>query len=96
VKCACGVELKQFWIWQDANGIRHASHFEPTTGLERSVLAATSRDALLPITAGATPRHQVADADDLERVWPSRCSSDQVPAATTGLQSATREPATAR
>lgn len=95
MKCACGVELSQFWIWQDANGRRHASHFQPTAGLERSVLAATTRDALLPVAEGAAPRHQVMDVDNRGMVWPGRCSNGEG-AATTGFDSGTREPASVR
>jgi hypothetical protein len=95
VDCTCGVELKQYWIWRDENGALHASHFPPTSGLERSVLAATAREALIPFTSASSPRHQVVDANDLSIGWGSRCASEPE-AVTTSPESERREPASVR
>lgn len=74
-ECTCGVSLKQFWLWRDGNGSLHASHFRPSTGLERSVFAVTARDALLPLVGAGVPRHRVNDADDPALQWPGRCAA---------------------
>jgi hypothetical protein len=73
--CLCGVERKRFWIWRDDNGVMHASHFAPTNGAVRSVVAATARDALLPLRDGAVPKHMVTDAEDSTISWDGRCAS---------------------
>lgn len=75
-QCACGAELKQFWLWRDGNGRLHASHFLPSVGLERAVMAASARDALLPISGGA-PRHVVADVNDPALAWQGLCALPQ-------------------
>lgn len=72
-KCACGMVRRQFWIWEDVGGGSHASRFAPSAGVVRSVVAATSRDALLSATGGA-PRHDVADTENQAESWPGRCS----------------------
>lgn len=71
--CTCGAELRQFWIWCDAAGTRHASRFEPSVGWERTVLASTPRDALVPLGDSGVPRHRVVDADDASMSWDGRC-----------------------
>lgn len=73
MNCTCGEALKQFWVWRDANGRLHASHFQPSAGLECSVFAITARDALLPLSGGGPPRHLVADARDATVTWLGRC-----------------------
>ena len=73
-ECTCGIERKQFWLWRDGNGDLHASHFCPSIGLERSVLAVTARDALLPILGRGTPRHSVSDLADPAAQWQGRCA----------------------
>lgn len=73
--CICGADRKQFWLWRDGNGTLHASHFRPTNGLERSVFAATARDALLPVLGGGVPRHRVNDVDDPQVLWDGRCTA---------------------
>jgi hypothetical protein len=74
-QCTCGVARKQFWLWRDGNGGLHASHFPPSSGLERSVIAATARDALLPLLGTGVPRHGVHDAEDPSVHWPGRCAA---------------------
>jgi hypothetical protein len=71
--CTCGVDRRQFWLWRDGNGVLHASRFAPTNGEERSVFAATARDALWAGTDGRQPKHDVNDAADGSRVWTGRC-----------------------
>ena len=71
--CSCGTPRKMFWIWRDDGGTLHASGFAPSTGLVRSVLAATTRDALLPISGGI-PKHDVTDAEIPAVIWPGRCA----------------------
>ncbi len=73
--CSCGVARKKFWIWADDNGVMHASHFAPTAGAIRAVLAATARDALLPTKDGAVPKHMVTDAEDPSVSWDGRCAN---------------------
>lgn len=73
--CTCGAPRKQFWLWRDGNGTLHASHFRPTNGLVRSVLAVTARDALLPLLNSGHPRHRVTDADDPGADWLGRCTA---------------------
>jgi hypothetical protein len=75
MNCTCGVELRQFWIWRDANGTLHASQFRPTTGLEGSVMASTARDALVPVMAAGIPRHDVLDELDSSAGRQGRCST---------------------
>jgi hypothetical protein len=72
--CQCGAPRKKFWLWRDANGVLHASAFAPTTGTVGAVIAATARDALLPLTNGAMPKHVVQDADNPDVVWAGRCA----------------------
>jgi len=71
--CLCGTAWKQFWLWRDSTGALHASSFPPSNGIERTVLAATVRDALLPLTDGGTPKHAVRDASDPNILWEGRC-----------------------
>lgn len=73
-RCSCGVDRKQFWLWNDVNGVVHASHFPPSSGLVRSLIASTARDALLPL-GGGVPRHRVSDADDPRVQWDGRCAA---------------------
>lgn len=73
--CTCGASWKQYWLWRDDAGVLHASSFQPTSGTERSVLATTVRDALLPLTNGGTPKHAVRDANDPSVLWEGRCMS---------------------
>lgn len=73
--CVCGVPRKKFWLWRDDNGVIHASAFAPTAGAIGAVIAATARDALVPITNGAMPKHGVQDAEDPALVWAGRCSA---------------------
>lgn len=95
MKCTCGINLRQFWVWRDGNDVLHASRFRPSSGLVRSVLAVTPRDALTPITGLGTPRHLVADAEVSAMTWRGRCSlSDQPLVVTT--ESATLVPTTGR
>lgn len=75
MNCSCGVTLRQFWIWRDGNGTLHASQFPPSVGSERSVLAATARDALVPMARGGVPRHRVTDVDDPASIWDGRCAA---------------------
>ena len=72
--CSCGVERKTFWLWRDNDGVLHASGFRPSQGTVRAVLAATARDALLPMQDGAVPKHTVTDVDDSTIFWDGRCS----------------------
>jgi hypothetical protein len=72
--CTCGIERKQYWLWRDSKGDLHASHFPPSAGLERSVVAATARDALLPIQGNGMPRHSVSDLTDPAVQWQGRCT----------------------
>lgn len=95
MNCTCGAQLRQFWIWRDANGSLHASHFRPTTGLERSVMASTARDALLPMSAAGTPRHDVVDESGVGIAWHGRCSATARLAAS-APDSRQLEPVTAR
>jgi hypothetical protein len=71
--CTCGAELRTFWLWQDAEGGLHASGYRPTAGTVRTVLAATARDALLPVD-GRMPKHGVWDVDNPNASWEGRCS----------------------
>ena len=73
--CDCGVARRRFWIWRDDTGTLHASSFEPTSGTVRALIAATARDALLPITGNRPPKHRVEDADDPSQSWEGRCQS---------------------
>lgn len=73
-ECACGVARRTFWVWQDSNGVLHASSFQPTTGTLHAVIAATARDALLPTVEKRAPKHQVHDADNPKKGWEGRCS----------------------
>ena len=79
--CACGVSRRKFWIWRDSNDILHASAFAPTAGAVRAVIAATARDALLPVNDGRAPKHQVNDADDPSVMWEGRCQAGVAAAA---------------
>jgi hypothetical protein len=76
--CECGVPLRKFWVWRDSNDVLHASAFEPTSGVEMAVYAATARDALLPMTGGRAPKHDVRSVDDPSRVWEGRCAAELV------------------
>lgn len=80
-ECACGAARRTFWIWRDANDSLHASGFKPSSGIVRSVVAATARDALLPVVEQRAPKHQVHDADDRAVGWEGRCSTALAPAA---------------
>lgn len=62
-------------MWRDTGGGLHASSYRPTNGTVRAVLAATARDALLPIVDGHTPKHGVWDADDMTTTWEGRCTA---------------------
>lgn len=73
--CSCGEARKQYWLWQDSHGILHASRFEPSSGVERSILAVNARDALMPFADGQTPKHDVTDVDNPQQVWEGRCGS---------------------
>ncbi|HLJ66050.1 MAG TPA: hypothetical protein VKX16_01660 [Chloroflexota bacterium] len=73
--CECGAARRKFWIWRDSNNVLHASSFEPTSGTVKTVIAATARDALLPMTSTRPPKHRVEDADDPSQVWEGRCES---------------------
>jgi len=73
--CACGANRRKFWIWRDGNDTLHASAFAPTSGAVRAVIAATARDALLPVTDGRAPKHQVQDLDDPSQIWEGRCQA---------------------
>lgn len=74
-ECACGAPRRKFWVWRDANDVLHASHFQPSSGVVQAVLAATARDALLPIAERRAPKHQVHDADNPTSGWEGRCST---------------------
>jgi hypothetical protein len=77
-KCICGVDRRQFWLWSDTQGGIHASSFRPTSGAIRSVIAATARDALLPlspVSPGRLPKHRVEDAENPSLTWEGRCSA---------------------
>lgn len=74
--CRCGVPLRQFWVWKDTNDVLHASSFPPSQGSIRSLYAATTRDALLPIVFDPRmPKHDVHDANNPGQVWEGRCST---------------------
>ena len=79
-ECECGVARRRYWLWRDGNGTLHASGFPPSNGADRSVIAASVRDALLPMNGGGVPKHVVSDVDDPSHVWDGRCSA--VPATT--------------
>jgi hypothetical protein len=53
----------------------HASSFRPSSGSVQAVIAATARDALLPIAEHRAPKHQVHDADNPAVGWDGRCST---------------------
>jgi len=72
--CACGTALRHFWVWRDSNQVLHASSFSPSSGALHEMIAATARDALLPMTGGRAPKHDVRMASDPDRCWPGRCS----------------------
>ncbi|HEX6508200.1 MAG TPA: hypothetical protein VF221_11260 [Chloroflexota bacterium] len=78
--CGCGVTLRKFWVWRDSNQVLHASAFEPTSGAEFALYAATARDALLPLTGDRVPKHDVRRVDDPSQSWEGRCASDFVAA----------------
>lgn len=80
-ECACGATRRKFWVWRDANGVLHASGFQPSTGVVQAVIAATARDALLPVAERRAPKHQVHDADDRTKGWEGRCSTPLTAAA---------------
>jgi hypothetical protein len=69
------MQRKMFWLWRDTGGGLHASSYRPTNGTIRAVIAATARDALLPLTDGRSPKHSVRDADDPSQSWEGRCSA---------------------
>lgn len=73
--CSCGIRRKQYWLWRDTNGILHASGFEPSSGVERSIWAANAHDALLPFIEDGLPKHDVSDVDDANVVWEGRCAA---------------------
>ena len=79
--CECGVARRKFWIWRDGNDVLHASAFAPTSGGVRAVMAATARDALLPVSEGGIPKHQVQDVDDPSQIWEGRCQAGMAKAA---------------
>jgi hypothetical protein len=74
-ECACGASRRKFWIWRDDKNVLHASSFQPSTSAVQAVIAATARDALLPIGERRAPKHQVHDADNLTSGWEGRCST---------------------
>ena len=74
-ECACGASRRKFWVWRDSNEVLHASGFEPSSGIVQTVIAATARDALLPVAERRAPKHQVHDADDRTKGWEGRCST---------------------
>jgi hypothetical protein len=74
--CFCGVTLRTFWVWEDANGVPHASAFKPSHGVARAVLASTSRDALLPIAGAKLSKHDVRSLDNPAQVWNGRCCAN--------------------
>lgn len=80
-QCACGMSRRKFWVWADAKGVMHASSFEPTSGTTRVMIAATARDALLPLVEKRAPKHQVHDADDMKVGWEGRCQATLTAAA---------------
>ena len=65
-------------MWRDSNGVLHASAFEPTSGAEQAIYAATARDALIPLTGGRTPKHDVLSVDDPSSAWKGRCAAELV------------------
>ncbi|GAC1328840.1 MAG: hypothetical protein NVS2B16_34430 [Chloroflexota bacterium] len=73
--CSCGMMRKQYWLWRDTNGILHASGFQPTSGVERSIWAVNARDALMPFLDEGPGKHDVTDVDDASVIWEGRCSS---------------------
>lgn len=73
--CACGASRREFWVWRDSNDVLHASSFRPSTGSVQAVIAATARDALLPIAEHRAPKHQVHDAENPTTGWEGRCST---------------------
>lgn len=79
--CSCGARRRLFWVWEDANGVLHASGFNPSSGKVRAMVAATARDALLPVTGERPPKHQVHDADDPSQMWDGRCQTSLAMAA---------------
>ena len=79
--CECGVQLRMFWVWRDANDVLHASSFRPSSGAVRAFYASTARDALLPLTGERMPKHQVRDAYDPTLVWEGRCTASITAAA---------------
>lgn len=74
-ECACGTARRKFWVWRDGNGVLHASAFQPSTGAVQAVIAATARDALLPLAERRAPKHQVHDADNPAVGWDGRCQT---------------------
>lgn len=80
-ECACGAARRKFWIWEDSNGVLHASSFQPSASSVRAMIAATARDALLPIGEKRAPKHQVHDAEDMTVGWEGRCSTTLTAAA---------------
>lgn len=72
--CACGFQLRKYWLWHDSNAALHASAFEPTSGAVRAVYAANARDAVLPTTESAAPKHDVLAGDDPTVRWEGRCT----------------------
>jgi hypothetical protein len=74
-ECSCGAPRRRFWVWRDANQELHASSFKPTSGAVQCIIAATARDALLPIVESRVPKHDVQDADDPSILWEGRCAA---------------------
>lgn len=73
--CRCGVPLREFWLWEDENGILHASSFSPSQGAIRSVYASTSRDATIPFALDPrVPKHDVRTLDVPAKTWEGRCT----------------------
>jgi hypothetical protein len=73
--CRCGIPLREFWLWEDGNGILHASSFTPSRPAVRSVRAATSRDATVPFGFDPRlPKHDVRDTADPSQQWEGRCT----------------------
>jgi hypothetical protein len=79
--CSCGASRRMFWVWRDSNDVLHASSFRPTSGSVQAVVASTARDALLPISDGRLPKHDVYDVDDPTVAWEGRCAQTLAAAA---------------